>query len=153
MQGSTVNQIKNENFPNGFGPLFAEWDEDPDAPDPDQNVVDFVDRLYDKILGRLNDPEGIAYWKKAILDKRWTPQDLAREFLLSKEFLAEDYDEEELLDILYRALMGREPDEKGKAWWLARWEAAADKDAFKKWMISHFIASDEFTEIVEGFDL
>ena len=49
--------------------------------------------------------------------------------------------------------MDRDPDEKGKAWWLAKWDAAADKDAFKIWMIRHFVASDEFTEIVESFDL
>jgi len=85
--GSGTNHIDDGAYPSRFGPLFAIWDEDPAA---DQNVVDFVDRLYDLILGRDNDPDGMAYWKKAILDGRWTVQEVALNFLLSKSSLIKD---------------------------------------------------------------
>jgi len=71
----------------------------------------------------------------------------------SKEFLAEDHDIEDLLKILYKAFMDREPDPAGMKYWTDGWEAAADKDAFKSWMIRHFIGSSEFTKIVADIGL
>lgn len=76
-------------------------------------------RLYQGVLGRAPDDEGLGYW----LDELSGGQSLvfvADAFIDSSEFLAMRTDEtpEALISALYNQVLSRGPDEEGKNFWL-----------------------------------
>lgn len=84
----------------------------------EQKVEQFVDRLYNTLLGR--DPDkNSADHKKDLLDGK-TACEVARNFVLSDEFLNKGLTNEEVVDKMYMTFLGRPADEAGKADWVNR---------------------------------
>lgn len=81
-------------------------------------VTSFVNRLYNTLLGR--DPDkNSADHKNDLLDGK-TACEVARNFVLSDEFLNKGLTNEEVVDKMYMTFLGRPADEAGKADWVNR---------------------------------
>ena len=84
----------------------------------EKKIRAFVERLYTIALVRESDPEGLAFWTEQLVSLNMTGADCVRNFLLgAPEFLDRGLTNGEILDVLYAAIMDREPDEGGKAFW------------------------------------
>lgn len=84
----------------------------------EQKVEQFVDRLYNTLLGRTPDEHSADHKNDLLADK--TACDVARNFVLSEEFLNMGLTNEEVVDKMYMTFLGRPADEAGKADWVNR---------------------------------
>ncbi|TFH86525.1 DUF4214 domain-containing protein [Billgrantia azerbaijanica] len=92
----------------------------------EQHQAETLVRLYSGILGREPDVEGFEYWLEQAAEEVPLPA-LAGGFLASDEFLASQpgVTDEQVVDHLYRQVLGRTADEAGRAYWLAELESGA----------------------------
>ena len=91
------------------------------TPDPEhvEKVLGFVDRLYDTLLNREPDEEGLHYWKDSLLEGKYTAAMVVEYVILySPEFLGMEHSFEEFVETCYIALLGRPSDPEGKAFLL-----------------------------------
>jgi hypothetical protein len=97
-----------------------------------------ITRFYEELLGRAPDPSEVAAWVDAVVATR-DVSSVARAFVVSAEFEARALTHRGYVTLLYRAVLGREPDQAGL-------------DAFEQTLRSRllavidtgFIASSEF---------
>ena len=78
----------------------------------------FVRDLYINVLGREPDSEGFDEWVSKLKSGEIEGAKLAYGFIFSLEYLETGAEDGEFVDMLYRAILGREADEGGKAMWL-----------------------------------
>lgn len=81
-------------------------------------VTSFVNRLYNTLLGRDPDANSADHVNDLLADK--TACEVARNFVLSDEFLNKGLTNEEVVDKMYMTFLGRPADEAGKADWVNR---------------------------------
>lgn len=87
---------------------------------PDTNEA-YIQRLYEGLLGRGNEPTGIIYWNH-LLDTGHTKQEVANGFLTSAEFVtghgaAANVAPAPFINFLYASLLGRGPTAGDLAFW------------------------------------
>jgi hypothetical protein len=80
-----------------------------------------LSNFYYQTLGRPPDPEGLAYWKSIIRRKKMTVAHVAAQFYASLEYYAGIGGGTDVSWVtnLYEALLGRDPDTSGLAYWVA----------------------------------
>lgn len=117
----------------------------------DQNpgATMFVYRLYNMALGRDAELDGLNDWSGAIARGEKTAKAVAESFIHSEEFQNKQLDDEEYLQVLYRAFMGREYDEEGLQYWLERLAGGATHDE----VLAGFSDSEEFRQIMAEYGL
>jgi uncharacterized delta-60 repeat protein len=93
-------------------------------------VTLLVGRLYQQVLRRVASPDELAWWTQDIMI--WCALDEVVEvFFTSLEYLSLPRTLADHVTVVYRALLGREPDAGGLAWWvdeLAEQLAAPEDD-------------------------
>ncbi len=114
-----------------------------------QGVYDFVVRLYQVVLEREPDTQGLDDWYGLLVNGSQSGAQVARDFLFSDEFIQKQYSNEKYLQILYRALFGREADETGYSQWLDQLNAGASRLTICK----GFVDSDEFAALCASFGI
>ncbi len=113
-------------------------------------VKGYVRRLYDIILNRPAEEAGVEYWTNQLMSGAITGRDIIRSFFVQPEWTTKNYPGEEVVKRIYRAMLGREPDEGGFAFWV---------DAYNRTqgditeMTRGFAASDEFKAICEQYKI
>lgn len=110
-------------------------------------VEGFVNRLYENIMSRDADSEGLKYWTGVLKDGSATASSVVDFFFTSPEFKAKGMSDEEYIDILYVTIMDRESDAAGNAYWLD----CLSKSYTRRRVLSDFLWSDEFTTICKSF--
>lgn len=113
------------------------------------NVTRFVNRLYSLILSRDPDDKGRSEWVDALVSKRNTAAVAVLGFMDSNELKEKNLNDSDYLDILYRAILGREADAQGKSEWL---EVTA-MGVSRNYLLYNFIASVEFTDICNEYNI
>jgi hypothetical protein len=78
----------------------------------------FATRLYLETLERRPDEVGLNEWTEALMGGRHGAQ-VAYGFIFSDEMYRRNLTDEQFIEVLYRALMGRDSDDVGLADWLA----------------------------------
>ena len=89
------------------------------------NAEEWVQKSYIAYYGRPGDPAGIDYWGLPNGQRRRQTRKHHQRFGVSPEF-TDRYgalSNSELLDSIYRQMFNRDPDEAGKAWYLAKLNA------------------------------
>lgn len=82
------------------------------------NTIDsFLTNLYINILGREPDEEGLAAWRDQLASGSITAADAIKGFVKSNEFKNHDVSDAEFIQVLYRAIFGREADAAGLTAW------------------------------------
>lgn len=109
----------------------------------------FVLRLYSKVLERNGDANGVKDWVSRIKNKVQTPEEVAKGFFGSKEFINKGLSNEAYVDVLYQTFMDRAADAAGKADWVSKLKAGTDRTA----VLEGFSRSKEFKKIMESFGL
>lgn len=82
------------------------------------NVNLFVERLYKTCLGRRGDKDGQRNWVEKLLKREITGVECARSFIQSSEYVNKGLTDDEYVENLYIAMMGRNSDAGGKANWV-----------------------------------
>lgn len=108
----------------------------------------FIRQIYSTILGREPDAEGLQYWL-GVQKKGMSAADIVSYFFNSKEMKNKNLSNEEFLLYAYKAIMGREPDEEGKNYWLG----FLNQGATRNWVVSCFVTSGEFTALCSDFGI
>ena len=113
--------------------------------------VGFTKTLYDNILGRAADEEGLNEWVTALNEGKITLRDVVFGFVFSKELepIISPAGPEEFITFLYKNVLDREPDPDGFNNWLTHMQNGMTKEE----VLSHFVDSDEFKSICEMFGL
>jgi uncharacterized repeat protein (TIGR02543 family) len=93
----------------------------------------FVTALYSKLLGRVPDSKGLAFWVGK-LSSGTTRSAIVSGFLFSTEYRSD------FIRIQYRHLLNRNADAKGFSYWLAQLVGGASNE----FVIAHFVGSPEF---------
>lgn len=108
----------------------------------------FIKQIYSVVLDREPDAEGLAYWVNQ-LKVGETAADIVGEFFNSQEMKNKNLDHKNFAKYAYKAIMGREPDEDGLAYWVSE----MDQGATEKWIISEFVVSTEFTQLCGNYGI
>lgn len=112
-------------------------------------VEAFIDRLYNKCLGRSNDTEGMLYWKDLLMSKQITGAQMAQNFFFSEEMNNKKLSDSQFVDTLYNVMMDRNADKGGKNYWLSLM-----KDGIgRKGVFAQFSESAEFTAICKKYGI
>jgi len=91
----------------GFSSLYAKAD----------NGESFVKRLYENLLNRQGDDEGVNYWTN-LLKNNSNATNIAKEFFRSQEFIDSNVSNSDYIKKLYLTLLDRTPDKEGFEYWL-----------------------------------
>ena len=112
-------------------------------------ATSFVKRMYNIVLNREAEPDGLKVWTNEITTGSKTGAQLVEAFFFSDEFLGKNTTNSEFLDLLYLATFNREADAAGKANWLAH----LDRDMTRRNVINEFVTSPEFANICKKYDI
>ena len=118
---------------------------------PTDPKEDFIRRLYVTCMGREADAGGLNHWLGLINSGRIQGIALAGAFVFSKEFTGKNYCNEHFVRQIYPALMGRDPDSGGLAYWVS----VLDKGTTREALLNQFASSAEYRNLCEaaGFEL
>lgn len=110
----------------------------------------FVERLYNVVLGRKCDKEGMMYWTCALTDGTITGTLAAYGFFFSPEYENSRKLYSEYINDLYAAIMGREPDADGHKYWM---DLMMLEGATKEQIFNGFAMAPEFTTICSSYGI
>lgn len=110
---------------------------------------EFVTRLYQKILGRNPDANGLKSWTDALYNNQKTGAQVTSQFVFGQEFINKKLSDEAYVTVLYQAILGREPDAAG----LKVWKEALDAGMTRWGVLKGFIASAEFDNLCREYGI
>lgn len=110
----------------------------------------FVARMYETTLGRLGDQGGQNYWAQGLISGELTGSELANYFICSPEYVNKKLSDDDYVENLYSAVMGRESDNSGKASWV---KALENNELTREEVLEGFAASTEFAGICEDYNI
>ncbi len=122
---------------------------EPTPTDVSDPTADFVTRMYEVILGRQPDPQGLADWVRVLKNHETTGSEVARDFIFSDEFLEKNYSHEQYVELLYTSVLGRPSDQEG----LDAWVSLLNDGFTRLHVCSGFIGSDEFTQLCDTYGI
>ncbi len=107
----------------------------------------FVDRLYETILGRKADEAGRNDWSSKLYAGTETGASIVKKFLGSQEFLGRDTTDEEYIEVLYRAMFDRDADPAG----LEGWKEYLTSGFSRDYVLKGFVGSQEFIKLCNDY--
>ena len=113
------------------------------------NVNLFVERMYQICLGRLGDKGGQNNWVEKLIAKQISGSECARSFIFSKEYTNLGLSDDEFVENLYLAIMGRPSDPEGKENWLYGLSKGMTRDE----VFAGFVNSTEFDNICKKYGI
>lgn len=114
------------------------------------NINLFVERLYKTCLGRLGDREGQNYWVEGMLTGKLSGIDCAANYIKSSEYETLGLSDEQYVENLYVAFMGRNSDEAGKNNWVGNLKNYSQN---RDQVFEGFANSPEFKGICTGYGI
>lgn len=114
------------------------------------NVNLFVERLYKICLGRIGDQGGQRNWVERLIAKQITGVECARSFIQSTEYTGKGLSDEDYVENLYLAMMGRSSDAEGKANWV---KAIRNGTKTRDEVFEGFANSEEFGNICNAYKI
>ncbi len=112
-------------------------------------VSQFVNRLYENVLGREAEAEGLYNWALALTVGSESAKSAAMNFFNSEEYVLKNTDNRTYVSDLYILFMNRGADEGG----LAVWTAALDQGTSRTQVLESFAGSEEFAMIAASYGL
>ncbi len=114
------------------------------------NIDKFVTRMYQQCLSRDPDQTGLDGWVSQLEGGYMNGAQIAEQFVFSNEMLSKNLSNEEFVNVLYRAMMGREADEAGKAGWVNELENGY---LTRSQVTKSFVESTEFSDICNSYGI
>jgi len=88
------------------------------SPETLEKVSNFVDRLYTIILDRNAEEAGLTDWTNKLVTSKATSAEIVYGIANSQEFANRGLSNDQIVETMYQAMLGRASDEGGKANWL-----------------------------------
>lgn len=142
-----VNSDEFDGLCSGYGISRGFMREDGTVINP--GIIRFTERLYTKALERTGEKEGIEYWAIGIADGVLTPEEAAKSFFLSPEYVNKNTTDEQYIKALYRTFMDREAEADG----LSFWKNHLNNGVTRETVLTGFARSTEFREIMAQYGL
>lgn len=142
-----VNSVEFGNLCNRYGIVRGEMQTNETA--IGSGVRQFVERCYNKVLGRDGETAGIEDWTSRIARGEQTPESVAKLFFFSEEYANKNTGNEEFVETLYQTFMGRASDPAGKSDWVGRLSGGTSREE----VLEGFSRSEEFAGILRSFGL
>lgn len=130
-------------YPDGYTPTT------PITPAQEEMIGQFVSRLYNTCLNRDPDAGGFRFWVNAAKAGEVDGTAMAKNFILCDEMQAKNLSNEDFVEILYIAFMGRTSDSSGKAFWVNKLENGASRYG----VFMGFANSQEFKNICDNYGI
>ncbi|MCQ2531414.1 MAG: DUF4214 domain-containing protein [Saccharofermentans sp.] len=109
----------------------------------------FVERLYNEVLGRSCDSQGMADWTTLLVNRTYSGSQVAAGFVFSEEFTNKHLCNSCYLDTLYQAFMGRSADSAGKSTWMELLNNGMSRED----VFNGFAGSAEFNRICDSYGI
>ncbi|SCP96865.1 DUF4214 domain-containing protein [Anaerobium acetethylicum] len=116
---------------------------------PEDPTVSFINRLYELVLGREAEDDGVAYYEEALAEGDTTGADLGYSFIKSPEFTNRNMNNSDYVEVLYNTFMDRASDEGGKAYWMNMLENGVSRD----YVFKGFAESEEYKDICDSYGI
>lgn len=113
-------------------------------------IEQFVTRMYQQCLSRDPDQAGLEGWVSQLEKGYMNGADIAQQFIFSKEMLDKNLSDAEFVGVLYKAMMGREADEAGKAGWVSQ---LSNGNMTRMEVTKSFVESIEFADICTEYGI
>ncbi len=114
-----------------------------------ENIQKFVKRCYEIILGRGVDPTGLNDWSNLLATGQAQASQIIDGIVNSQEFQLRGLTNEQKVDCLYQAMLGRGADPDGRAAWV---QALVDGYPYAA-IINGFCGSTEFINICNDYGI
>ena len=115
----------------------------------EQSTRGFVYRMYNVVLGREPEEDGLQYWVSRLNNGSAYAVDIVSGFFESSEYHNKKKSNNEIVTDCYKAMLGRNPDEAGYRYWLDRLDIGMTPEA----IFAGFVDSREFTELCEYYGI
>lgn len=112
-------------------------------------VTEFVNRLYESILGRTAQTTEVDYHVSRLVNRSKSGSETAAGFIFSPEFMHKKVSDSVYLDTLYRAFMDRKADSSGKNYYLNMLTNGVSRE----YVFHCFVASPEFGQICDSYKI
>ncbi len=109
----------------------------------------FVYRMYDVVLGRQPDENGLNDWVSRLNSGQATAVDIVYGFFYSPEYQNKGKTNSEIVTDCYQAMLGREPDAAGYVYWLDRLNVGMTPEA----IFAGFVGSQEFMSLCSYYGI
>ncbi len=106
----------------------------------------YIHRMYRNVLGREAEMDGFYGWADLIWNGEETAGDLPAHFFFSPEYLALEKADDAFVTDCYHAVLGREPEAEGYAYWLEKLAGGATREE----VLRGFTESPEFLSQIDG---
>ena len=111
------------------------------------DITSFVERLYENVLGRNSDINGLNNWINTLQSSN--AADVAKSFFNSQEFLNANYSNGEYIEKLYQTFMDRNSDIGGYNNWLNQLQSGVSRNS----ILDAFSQSQEFSIIAQNYGI
>ena len=130
--------------------LYAHWSKKTASePQYKDDVEAFVAQLYKVCLSRNPDAGGLKTWTTRLKNKQETGVSAAYGFVFSNEFKAKNLCNEDYVEQLYEAFMGRKADAAGKSTWVNLLESGTTREE----VFNGFALSKEFEGLCNQYGI
>ncbi len=116
---------------------------------PNTDVYEFVQNLYQRILNRNADDEGLQQWYQQLTEGSKQGVDAAWGFVFSDEYLNKHTSDMEYVTTLYQAFLQRDVDEEG----LKNWTGLLKKGMSRCFVYAGFANSEEFKSLCRQYQI
>ncbi len=116
----------------------------------EEPVESFVTRMYEQCLSREPDQSGLEGWVGQLENGNMNGAQIAEQFVFSAEMLKKNLSNEEFVNVLYRAMMGREADAAGRTGWV---NELNNGYLTRSEVTKCFVESTEFTNICAEYGI
>ncbi len=106
----------------------------------------FVKRVYQRCLNADPDQATIDNWADNLAVGKISHADVIKDIITSKQFTGRNLTDAQYVDVLYKAILDRDPDADGAAHWLSQLKVLD-----RKAVLNNFLASDEFKYLVNQY--
>ena len=117
--------------------------------DKNEGVTMFVNRLYVTALQRMGEEQGMEEWAERLLNHTMSPEDVAKCFFLSSEFVNKNHSDRKYVELLYGTFLDRQPDPAGMETWLRELQNGKSRES----VLEGFSRSAEFRDIMSKYGL
>jgi len=124
--------------------LYAHWTEG-----FADEVESFVAQLYKVCLNRNPDPAGLSAWTKVLKNRDSSGLEAAYGFIFSDEFRRKNLCNEDYIEQLYKAFLGRNADPSGRLAWINQLNRGITREE----VFNGFALSQEFGELCKKYGI
>ncbi|WP_434309613.1 DUF4214 domain-containing protein [Hominifimenecus sp. rT4P-3] len=112
-------------------------------------VEGFVYRLYEQVLGRQPEAQGMRDWTQCLHNRAGTGAQVASGFIFSMEYERRNVSDSEFVEMLYRTMMNRQSDAAGKQSWLRLLKSGVTRH----YVFAGFVYSQEFQNVCRSYGI